>query len=65
MAGLWSEPTHTGGEGVTVVVLPEGAQRWEDLQNQEQRTCQEMGFACRWIWPWGFVPETGCPIHDD
>jgi hypothetical protein len=19
---------------------------------------------CRWIHPWGFMPEAGCPIHD-
>jgi hypothetical protein len=22
------------------------------------------GYACRWVAPYGFVPDTGCPEHD-
>lgn len=22
------------------------------------------GNACGWIYPYGFVPEDGCPVHD-
>ena len=22
------------------------------------------GMACQWVYPYGFVPETGCPVHD-
>jgi len=21
-------------------------------------------YYCRWVYPYGFVPEAGCPIHD-
>lgn len=22
------------------------------------------GFECGWVYPYGFVPEAGCPVHD-
>lgn len=22
------------------------------------------GFECNWVFPYGFVPEAGCPVHD-
>lgn len=22
------------------------------------------GHGCDWVYPYGFVPEAGCPIHD-
>ena len=21
-------------------------------------------YACGWMWPYGYVPEAGCPVHD-
>lgn len=24
----------------------------------------ECEHVCAWIWPFGFVPENGCPTHD-
>lgn len=24
----------------------------------------ECSYACDWVYPYGFVPEAGCPIHD-
>ena len=24
----------------------------------------DCGCACGWVYPYGFVPEAGCPIHD-
>lgn len=28
------------------------------------RTCCREGFGCAWLYPYGFVPEAGCPRHD-
>ena len=25
---------------------------------------KDCGHYCRWVYPLGFVPEAGCPIHD-
>ena len=22
------------------------------------------GYACDWVYPYGFVPEANCPVHD-
>lgn len=22
------------------------------------------GYACEWVYPYGWVPEMGCPVHD-
>lgn len=27
-------------------------------------TPPKCGYACDWVYPYGFVPEAGCPIHD-
>ena len=24
----------------------------------------DCGYGCSWVYPYGFVPECGCPIHD-
>jgi hypothetical protein len=26
--------------------------------------CRQLGYWCEWVYPYGFVPEAGCPIHD-
>jgi len=26
--------------------------------------CRKLGYSCEWVYPYGFVPEGGCPIHD-
>lgn len=26
-----------------------------------ERPC---GYECDWVYPYGFVPECGCPVHD-
>jgi hypothetical protein len=26
--------------------------------------CHKLGYWCEWVYPYGFVPEGGCPIHD-
>jgi hypothetical protein len=28
------------------------------------RRCQRMGYWCEYVYPYGFVPQGGCPIHD-
>lgn len=33
------------------------------LRNLITRT-QCKGHNCEWVYPYGFVPEAGCPIHD-
>lgn len=25
----------------------------------------DAGYECDWVFPYGFVPEDGCPIHDN
>lgn len=34
---------------------------WE--RKQEDFVC-ESGWACDYVYPYGFVPEDGCPTHD-
>jgi len=24
----------------------------------------DCGYACDWVYPYGFVPEADCPVHD-
>jgi hypothetical protein len=26
--------------------------------------CRALGYCCEWVYPYGFVPEAGCPLHD-
>lgn len=28
------------------------------------RTCHKEDYWCEWVYPYGFVPEAGCPRHD-
>lgn len=35
--------------------------RWH---NQHVPVCRELGYWCEWVYPYGFVPEAGCPLHD-
>jgi hypothetical protein len=28
------------------------------------RRCRKMGFCCEYVYPYGFVAQGGCPIHD-
>jgi hypothetical protein len=28
------------------------------------RACHREGYWCEWVYPYGFVPEGGCPRHD-
>ncbi len=28
------------------------------------RACHREGYWCEWVYPYGFVPEAGCPYHD-
>jgi len=67
MDGYWSEPTHTGGDGCIIVYGPRSKRRlrflyW--LRNLRPLPCRKMGYWCEWVYPYGFVPEGGCPIHD-
>lgn len=34
---------------------------WRKWLAQYQRPC---GYECAWAYPYGFVPEDGCPVHD-
>lgn len=34
------------------------------LLNLLPRRCQKFGYWCEYVYPYGFVPEGGCPIHD-
>jgi len=26
--------------------------------------CWQQGYSCEWVYPYGWVPEAGCPEHD-
>jgi len=28
------------------------------------RACRKEDYWCEWVYPYGFVPEAGCPRHD-
>lgn len=28
------------------------------------RRCHKLGYWCEWVYPYGWVPEGGCPYHD-
>lgn len=28
------------------------------------RFVRDCGYACGWAYPYGFVPEADCPVHD-
>ncbi len=34
---------------------------WELRERYTPTTC---GYECHWVYPYGFVPEEGCPVHD-
>lgn len=34
------------------------------LLNKWPLKCDRLGFYCHWQYPYGFVPEGGCPYHD-
>jgi len=33
--------------------------KWREIHTPT--TC---GHGCGWVYPYGFVPEAGCPVHD-
>jgi len=37
---------------------------WYALRNMRPQPCDRLGFYCHWMYPYGFVPEGGCPYHD-
>jgi len=37
---------------------------WYWLRNRRELPCERFGFNCEWVYPYGFVPEGGCPDHD-
>ena len=44
---------------------------WYALRNRFGRLpggktwrCWREGYACEWVYPYGWVPEAGCPRHD-
>jgi len=37
---------------------------WYALRNMLPLPCDRLGFYCHWMYPYGFVPEGGCPYHD-
>lgn len=34
------------------------------LRNRRRLPCRNLGFRCEWVYPYGWVPEGGCPYHD-
>lgn len=34
---------------------------WNYLRLRGYRRCT---YPCGWVWPYGFVPHAGCPVHD-
>ena len=36
---------------------------WYWLCNLQRQPCQPK-YNCEWVYPYGFVPEADCPIHD-
>lgn len=34
---------------------------WRWMNTHHPTTC---GYVCTYVYPYGFVPEAGCPIHD-
>ena len=34
------------------------------LRNRKRLPCYAKGYNCEWVYPYGFVPEGGCPYHD-
>ena len=34
------------------------------LRNLRPQPCDRLGYYCEWVYPYGFVPEGGCPYHD-
>ena len=34
------------------------------LRNRKPLRCRLLGYNCEWVYPYGFVPEGGCPDHD-
>lgn len=37
---------------------------WYWLLNRWPRVCHRLGYNCEWVYPYGWVPEGGCPVHD-
>lgn len=33
-------------------------------RNRHPLPCRALGYNCEWVYPYGFVPEGGCPLHD-
>lgn len=31
---------------------------------RSRNTPPDCGFGCDWVYPYGFVPEADCPVHD-
>lgn len=67
MADFWSKPTHTGGDDCTIIYGQDG-EGWLRLlywlRNLRPLRCRKLGYRCDWIYPYGFIPEAGCPYHD-
>ena len=34
------------------------------LRNLRPQPCDRLGYYCEWVYPYGWVPEGGCPYHD-
>jgi len=34
------------------------------LFNRWPLKCRRLGYNCEWVYPYGWVPEGGCPQHD-
>ena len=35
--------------------------RFQSFKYRPWRKCENV---CGWVWPYGYVPEAGCPVHD-
>ena len=46
----------------TAVLKAAMASATEGAQDDGNET--DCGYACGWAYPYGFVPECGCPVHD-
>lgn len=38
--------------------------RFSRLPGGKTWRCWREGYACEWVYPYGWVPEAGCPRHD-
>jgi len=37
---------------------------WYWLLNRKPLRCRLLGYNCEWVYPYGWVPQGGCPDHD-